>query len=65
LTANGDIVKREMTSSYEDAYTAELLELYDVITKGKQIKTSAQDAIQDLKIYDMMYERWLGSSKLN
>jgi hypothetical protein len=59
LTPEGDIVKREMLSSYEDAYTAELNELYEVITNRKPIKTSAKDAINDLKIYDMMYKTWL------
>jgi hypothetical protein len=44
-------------SSYEDAYTAELQELYEALVNGKPIKSTVSDAEQDLQIYDMMYRR--------
>lgn len=53
------IQTREIISSYEDAYTAELQELYECIVNGKPVKTTASDALQDLQIYDMMYRKWL------
>ncbi|KAI0153269.1 myo-inositol 2-dehydrogenase [Xylariaceae sp. FL1272] len=49
---------RTMLSSYEDTYTAELREVYEWATNGKPIKTTAEDAMQDIRIYDMMYKSW-------
>lgn len=47
-----------MLSSYEDAYTAELQQLHECLINGAQIKTTVEDAIKDLQIYDMMYKAW-------
>lgn len=58
LNAAGEFETREMLGSYEDAYTAELQELHACIVDGKSIKTTCQDAIRDLELYDMMYKRW-------
>lgn len=55
---HGDIQKRTMLSSYEDAYTAELQQLHECVVNGAQIKTTVEDAIKDLQIYDMMYKAW-------
>ena len=56
---SGEVVTREIMSSYEDAYTAELQEMYLCFTEeGKEIKTSVEDALQDLRIYQMMYEQY-------
>lgn len=57
VNEHGEMETREVLGSYEDAYTAELLELYECIVNGKQIKTTVEDAMQDLKLYDMIYER--------
>ncbi|KPM38197.1 hypothetical protein AK830_g8359 [Neonectria ditissima] len=57
LNEAGENEKREILSSYEDAYTAELKELYESIVEGKPIKTTAEDALQDLRLYSMMYTR--------
>jgi predicted dehydrogenase len=54
----GEMETREMLGSYEDAYTAELQELYECLRNGREIKTTAEDAMQELKLYDLMYERW-------
>ena len=55
---HGEVVTREILSSYEDAYTAELKELHECFTQGKPIKTSAEDACKDLELFQMIYERW-------
>ncbi|KAJ5678999.1 myo-inositol 2-dehydrogenase [Penicillium macrosclerotiorum] len=58
---HGEIQRRTVLSSYEDAYTAELQELYQALVHGKAIKSTVQDAKKDLEIYDMMYKRWNGN----
>ncbi|KAL1589094.1 hypothetical protein WHR41_02107 [Cladosporium halotolerans] len=58
VNAEGEMETREVLGSYEDAYTAELKELYECLRNGKEIKTSAEDAMEDLRLYDLMYERW-------
>lgn len=58
LNEQGEIQKRSVLSSYEDTYTAELQELYECLVNGREIKTTVEDAMQDLQIYDMMYEAW-------
>lgn len=50
--------RRTMLSSYEDTYTAELQNLYEVFANGKEIKTTVEDAKKDLEIFDMMYKKW-------
>lgn len=54
----GEIQRRTILSSYEDAYTAELQEMYEAFAHGKAIKTTVEDAKKDLEIYDMMYKCW-------
>ncbi|KAL3479638.1 myo-inositol 2-dehydrogenase [Aspergillus californicus] len=63
VNEHGEIQRRTMLSSYEDAYTAELQELYEAFVNGKEIKTTVQDAKKDLQIYDMMYKRWNEAAK--
>ena len=58
VNEQGEIQRRTMLSSYEDAYTAELQELYEAFANGKAIKTTVKDAKQDLQIYEMMYKKW-------
>ena len=53
-----EVVTREILSSYEDAYTAELTELHACLTEGREIKTSAEDAINELRLFRMFYRRW-------
>lgn len=54
----GEIQRREMLTSYEDAYTTELCELYDCIINDKPFKTSAEDARNELVVYDMIYDKF-------
>ncbi|KAI9736217.1 MAG: hypothetical protein M1834_001103 [Cirrosporium novae-zelandiae] len=58
LDKDGQSTTREILTSYEDAYTAELKEMYECLVNGKPIKTTAKDAMQDLKLYDLMYKQW-------
>jgi predicted dehydrogenase len=58
VNAAGEMETREILGSYEDAYTAELQELYECIVNGKEVKTTVRDALQDIKLYDMMYQKW-------
>lgn len=53
-----EVVTREILSSYEDAYTAELRELHACLTEGKKIKTSAEDAKSELRLFEMFYRKW-------
>lgn len=57
VNEHGEKQFKEIISSYEDAYTAELKEMYDCFVNGKAIKTSAEDAMNDLKLYDAMYRK--------
>lgn len=53
----GEKQVKEILSSYEDAYTAELVEMYECFVNGRKIKTSAEDAVNDLRLYDAMYRK--------
>ncbi|KAH8690907.1 putative NAD binding Rossmann fold oxidoreductase [Talaromyces proteolyticus] len=58
----GEKQTREIVSSYEDAYTAELTQMYKCFVEGEPIKTTAEDAVQDLRLYDAMYSKWRNDS---
>ncbi|KAJ5757149.1 uncharacterized protein N7511_007331 [Penicillium nucicola] len=58
LNEYGEKCHRSVQTSYEDAYTAELREWYDCIVNGKPIKTSAIDAVEDLRLFKMMMEKY-------
>lgn len=55
---HGEQCHRTLQTSYEDAYTAELKEFYDCVVSGKEIKTSATDALEDLKLFKMMMDAY-------
>ena len=54
---SGEKVARTLQNSYEDAYTTELRELWSCLVEGKDVKTSLEDACDDLKLFDIMYRR--------
>ncbi|CAG8922224.1 unnamed protein product [Penicillium salamii] len=56
VVENVDGVFRESTirKTYEDSYTLELKELHAIIVDGAPIRTTAQDAKEDLKIFRML-----------
>lgn len=51
---NGGFQRREVRKTYEDPYTLEMLELYDCVVGGKQPKTGAVDARQDVELFQMI-----------
>lgn len=54
---DGQAVTRDVLASYEDAYTVELKEMHECFTNGKEIKTSAEDAMNDLHLWTMMMQK--------
>ena len=58
LNEHGEAVSKEMLSSFQDAYTSEFEEMYKCFAEGKPIKTSAEDALNDLRLFDMMYKKY-------
>ncbi|EEY19634.1 myo-inositol 2-dehydrogenase [Verticillium alfalfae VaMs.102] len=58
VNEHGEVQHRQVLSSYEDTYTAELQEIHDCFVKGKIIKTTPKDALEDITLYDMMYKVW-------
>lgn len=54
----GDKVHRSVQTSYEDAYTIELKEVHACLMDGKPIKTTIADALEDLKLFDMMLKKY-------
>jgi len=57
-SGHGEQVSRDILSSYEDAYTTEWLEVHKCFAEGKEIKTNLEDAVEDLRLCEMMFERW-------
>jgi predicted dehydrogenase len=58
LNEYGEKCHRSLQTSYEDAYTAELEDLYACVAEGKEIKTTAADALEDLKLFKMMMDKY-------
>ena len=54
----GEKVRREVMNSYEDAYTAEMRELWGCLVEGRECKTTVRDAVEDLRLFDMMYKAY-------
>ncbi|GAB7366678.1 hypothetical protein MBLNU230_g8661t1 [Neophaeotheca triangularis] len=59
LNEYGEAESKEVLCSFESAYTAEMRELHACLTAGKPIKTTTQDAMQDLRLFDLMYKAYL------
>ena len=62
---NGEAVSREVLTTFEDAYTAEMQEMHACFTEGKEIKTSAEDSMNDLRLWTMMLQVHERNSGLN
>lgn len=62
LNEHGEKAHRSIQTSYEDAYTRELKEFHACITENKSFKTTATDALEDLKLFNMMLKSHPGSS---
>ncbi|BEJ14620.1 hypothetical protein CspHIS471_0403870 [Cutaneotrichosporon sp. HIS471] len=60
-TRDGDHVEETIRPTYEDAFTLEYRALYDAIVKGTPVKTSPEDAREDLVIFKMIMDAiWAG-----
>ncbi|RDW74151.1 hypothetical protein BP5796_07593 [Coleophoma crateriformis] len=57
LNEHGEATERQILSSFEDAYTVELKEMYACFKEGRRIKTTAADAVDDLRLFDLMYKQ--------
>ena len=57
INEHGEVISKEITSSYEDAYTAELSEMHACFTEGREIKTTAEDALQDSRLFAMLLDQ--------
>ena len=55
-SVNGIYKETMVRQTYEDSYTLEMKELYALITEGKPVKTTADDAKYDLEIFKMIME---------
>lgn len=63
-TRNGDHVEETIRPTYEDAFTLEYRALYDAIVKGTPVKTSPEDAREDLVIFKMIMDAiWAGEGR--
>ena len=58
INEHGEMVTKEILSSYEDAYTAEMKEMHACLTEGLKIKTSAEDATKDLELFKMLFDQY-------
>ncbi|KAI5478014.1 hypothetical protein MNV49_005706 [Pseudohyphozyma bogoriensis] len=51
---DGHFQERVVRPTYKDPYTIELEELHKAITEGAPVKTTPEDAAQDLLVFDMV-----------
>lgn len=55
LGPNGEYIESTVRKTYEDPFTLEMKELYEaVVNENKIIKTTATDAVADIKIFQMI-----------
>lgn len=54
---NGEFQEREVRSTFKDPYTSEWEELHQSLKNGKGLKTSVEDAEQDLNVFEMILEK--------
>ncbi|ETS60103.1 hypothetical protein PaG_06101 [Moesziomyces aphidis] len=51
---NGHYSERVIRPTYQDAYTTQFLELHRALTGGSDLKTTPQDAADDLDVFEMI-----------
>lgn len=51
---DGHYSKRIIRTTYQDAYTTEFLDLHQALTTGTDLKTTPEDAMEDLDVFDMI-----------
>ncbi len=57
LNEHGEASRREVLSSFEDAYTVELKEMHGCFTEGRSFKTTAEDAMRDVELFERMFRQ--------
>ncbi|OJJ70881.1 hypothetical protein ASPBRDRAFT_128083 [Aspergillus brasiliensis CBS 101740] len=55
---NGEMKRTETVSAWEESYREELKALHAYLTADKAVKTTARDAIQDLKLFQSIFEQY-------
>lgn len=63
VDGSGALKETTIRKTYEDAYTLEMRELYALMTEGKSVKTTVEDAGKDLEIFQMIMKASHFSSK--
>ncbi|KAF9875280.1 oxidoreductase [Colletotrichum karsti] len=56
VVGDGGFQERTIRKTYQDPYTTEFLDLYDCVVNGKQPKTSAADARNDIELFKMILQ---------
>ena len=49
--------------SYEDPYTQEMKQLWSLVVEERPVKTTAQDALQDLEVFTMAMKHFYNSNQ--
>jgi hypothetical protein len=64
ITENCDGAYKESTirKTYEDPYTLEMKKLWKMVVEDKAVKTTAEDALQDLELFSMIMKHGFGTS---
>ncbi|KAJ4297627.1 hypothetical protein N0V90_005520 [Kalmusia sp. IMI 367209] len=55
---DGAYKETKMRKSFEDPYTREMKKLWELVAEGKPVKTTAQDALQDLEVFTMAMQHF-------
>ncbi|PWY87716.1 hypothetical protein BO70DRAFT_201143 [Aspergillus heteromorphus CBS 117.55] len=55
---NGDMKRLETVSGWEESYREELIALHGYLTAGQSVKTTARDAVLDLKLFQTIFEQY-------
>ena len=48
--------EREIRPTFTDAYTMELLHFYEIVSRNTQPKTTAEDFLDDLDLFEMIID---------
>ncbi|KAL2857062.1 hypothetical protein BJY01DRAFT_242465 [Aspergillus pseudoustus] len=55
-TVDGEYHETMRRITYEDSYTQEFCELWELVVSGRSVKTTISDAEEDLKIFQMIMQ---------
>lgn len=60
--ADGALKESTIRKSYEDPYTLEMKKLWKLVVEGDPVKTTAEDALLDTKLFGMIMKHGYGSN---